>query len=187
MRKAAFIFSLVLFLSLGIAVLLTQYQLKETPLSQSRPVSLVKKISAKQFDSVNWDEPQSTSSTSYVDMEGSTLNFTLDKKSSVLILADVNCGLDFSEATQSAKAQMFVAIDVDGQVLPQAIMQIGERDIDGKVYGGTYESSASTHKLIALDPGPHGIKLIYRKNQVEGAGGKANVYYYVFSYLVLEE
>lgn len=137
--------------------------------------------------SVNWDNPQSTNSTTYVDVEGSTLNFTLEKKSPVLILADVNAGLTFDEATESAKAEVFVAINVDGQILPQAVGQIGERDADGVVYGGAYESSVGTHKIVELGPGPHTIKLRYRLNQIEGAGGKAEIYYYVFSYLALGE
>ena len=192
MRKIVFVFSLVLFFGLLIAVLvqsgfITKLPVGQVPSKAPFSTSLVKKIAASQFDSVNWDTPQSTDSTSYIDVEGSELNFTLDKKSSVLIFADINAGLDFPEATESAITQMFVAINVDGQILPQAIGQIGERASGGQEHGGEYDASVGTHKLIELDPGSHALKLGYKKNQIEGTDGIAVINYYVFSYIVLEE
>lgn len=128
-----------------------------------------------------------TSPTTYADITGATLSFTLDRDASVLIVADAMLNIVFSSAS-SIWIRGFLGLDVNGSIVEQAVQEarkgtaLGADDFYGEpntIY------SQSLHFYDEFAAGTHDIALQWKFAEVSGSGADFALWSYRLTYIIL--
>lgn len=117
---------------------------------------------------------QSTTSTSFGDVSGTSLTFTLDRNVNVLVIIDAS---GYNIANLSGNDNCMATLSVDGSDQSKQMTLPGSKSGGGSLFGNT----ASLAYLLNLGSGSHTIKMRFRSVN----GGAAHVVFSSVTYVVL--